>query len=92
MAAIEPSARGELEITDAIQLLVEQGATVKASQYHGYWADTGRVDDVLECNRKLLDGLTRRVEEKWTPRASSWGPWWSRRARVWSAPGSRARP
>ncbi|MGV9921501.1 glucose-1-phosphate thymidylyltransferase [Streptomyces cellulosae] len=62
VAAIEPSARGELEITDAIQLLVEQGATVKASQYHGYWADTGRVDDVLECNRKLLDGLTRRVE------------------------------
>ena len=62
VTAIEPSARGELEITDAIQLLVERGAAVKASQYHGYWKDTGRVDDVLECNRRLLDGLTRRVE------------------------------
>ncbi|MEU9310361.1 glucose-1-phosphate thymidylyltransferase [Streptomyces sp. NPDC048256] len=60
--AIEPSARGELEITDAIQWLVSSGADVRASQYDGYWKDTGRVEDVLECNRHLLDGLNRRVD------------------------------
>lgn len=60
--AIEPSARGELEITDAIQWLVTGGRTVRAQEYAGYWKDTGRVEDVLECNRMLLDGVTRRVE------------------------------
>ncbi|MEU2283766.1 glucose-1-phosphate thymidylyltransferase [Streptomyces sp. NPDC013178] len=62
VAAIEPSARGELEITDAIQWLVTSGADVRASRYDGYWKDTGKVEDVLECNSHLLDGLTRRVE------------------------------
>jgi len=57
VAAIEPSARGELEITDAIQWLVGSGAEVKASEYGGYWRDTGSVDDVLEGNRQLLDRL-----------------------------------
>ncbi|WP_352244376.1 glucose-1-phosphate thymidylyltransferase [Microtetraspora sp. NBRC 13810] len=57
VAAIEPSDRGELEITDAIQWLVESGHDVRAREYTGYWKDTGRVDDVLECNRRLLDGL-----------------------------------
>lgn len=53
--SIRPSARGELEITDAIQWLVEHGARVKASEYFGFWADTGSVDAVLESNRRLLD-------------------------------------
>ncbi|MEV0000356.1 glucose-1-phosphate thymidylyltransferase [Streptomyces sp. NPDC050848] len=53
--SIAPSARGELEITDAIQWLVSSGADVRASEYDGYWKDTGRVDDVLACNHKLLD-------------------------------------
>ncbi|MHC0433585.1 glucose-1-phosphate thymidylyltransferase [Streptomyces sp. O3] len=56
--AIRPSARGELEITDAVQWLVANGAPVRASEYLGFWADTGNVDAVLECNRRLLDELT----------------------------------
>jgi glucose-1-phosphate thymidylyltransferase len=59
--AIEPSARGELEITDAIQWLVTQGADVRAGEYDGYWKDTGRVEDVLECNRWLLARLAPRI-------------------------------
>ncbi|MFD4118802.1 glucose-1-phosphate thymidylyltransferase [Streptomyces niveus] len=55
--AIEPSARGELEITDAIQWLVSAGADVRAGQYEGYWKDTGNVEDVLECNQRMLEGL-----------------------------------
>jgi glucose-1-phosphate thymidylyltransferase len=61
VAAITPSARGELEITDAIQWLVEQGATVRARVYDGYWKDTGRLEDVLACNREVLDALAPAV-------------------------------
>ncbi|MFD7028349.1 glucose-1-phosphate thymidylyltransferase [Streptomyces sp. NPDC059917] len=57
VAAIGASARGELEITDAIQWLVESGADVQARTYTGYWKDAGRIDDVLACNRELLDGI-----------------------------------
>lgn len=62
VAAIGPSARGELEITDAIQWLVSSGADVRASRYDGYWKDTGQVEDVLECNNHLLGHLNRRVD------------------------------
>ena len=62
VASIRPSGRGELEITDAIAWLVAQGKDVKASQYDGYWRDTGRVEDVLECNRELLDALAARTD------------------------------
>ncbi|UGY93015.1 glucose-1-phosphate thymidylyltransferase [Streptomyces gobiensis] len=55
--SLRPSARGELEITDAIQLLVTGGRTVLAHEYHGYWKDTGKIDDLLECNRELLGRL-----------------------------------
>ncbi|MGQ4403898.1 glucose-1-phosphate thymidylyltransferase [Streptomyces hayashii] len=61
VAAIAPSSRGELEITDAVQWLVDQGAPVRATQYSGYWKDVGRVEDVLECNRVLLEGVESRV-------------------------------
>jgi glucose-1-phosphate thymidylyltransferase len=61
VSAISPSARGELEITDAVQWLVEHGAAVRASVYDGYWKDTGRVEDVLDCNRRLLDELRTSV-------------------------------
>ncbi|UWE10064.1 glucose-1-phosphate thymidylyltransferase [Actinacidiphila bryophytorum] len=60
--AIAPSARGELEITDAIQWLVGHGAEVRASEHSGYWRDTGRVEDVLDCNRKLLEGVRYSVQ------------------------------
>ncbi|NGO43920.1 glucose-1-phosphate thymidylyltransferase [Streptomyces ureilyticus] len=57
VAAIEPSARGELEVTDAIQWLVARGHDVRARLYRGFWKDTGKVEDVLHCNRRLLDRL-----------------------------------
>lgn len=61
VAAITPSDRGELEITDAIQWLVARGEDVRARTYSGFWKDTGKVEDVLDCNRELLDGLRRSV-------------------------------
>ena len=57
VASIKPSARGELEITDAIQWLIEQGRPVRSHLVTGYWKDTGRLEDMLECNRKVLEGL-----------------------------------
>ncbi|GAA3795871.1 glucose-1-phosphate thymidylyltransferase [Sphaerisporangium flaviroseum] len=57
VAAIEPSPRGELEITDAVQWLLGHGAEVRASEYAGYWKDTGQAEDVLACNRHMLAGL-----------------------------------
>jgi len=55
--AISPSARGELEITDAIQYLIDDGAAVRSSVSTGYWKDTGNVPDMLEVNRALLESL-----------------------------------
>ncbi|MEU4209210.1 glucose-1-phosphate thymidylyltransferase [Streptomyces sp. NPDC026206] len=52
---IEPSWRGEWEITDAIQLLVERDQDVRAVAFSGWWKDTGRIEDILDCNRRLLD-------------------------------------
>jgi glucose-1-phosphate thymidylyltransferase len=60
--AIEPSARGELEITDAIQWLVDQGKRVESHVVRGWWKDTGRLDDMLEANRLILETIQRRVE------------------------------
>jgi len=57
VAAIRPSGRGELEITDAIQWLLANGAPVEASRYEGYWRDIGHTEDVLACNRRLLGAL-----------------------------------
>jgi glucose-1-phosphate thymidylyltransferase len=60
--AIQPSPRGELEITDAIQWLVDSAFAVESHIVRGWWKDTGRLDDMLEANRLILETLDRRVE------------------------------
>jgi glucose-1-phosphate thymidylyltransferase len=60
--AIQPSARGELEITDAIQRLVDDGLRVEPHVVKGWWKDTGRLEDMLAANRLVLDTIQRQVE------------------------------
>jgi glucose-1-phosphate thymidylyltransferase len=55
--AISPSARGELEITDAIQYLVDQKKRVLPHVITGWWKDTGKLSDMLEANRIMLDDI-----------------------------------
>jgi glucose-1-phosphate thymidylyltransferase len=62
VAAIEPSGRGELEITDAIQWLIDHGLRVRAEVLHGWWIDTGKLTPLLEANRLILETLERRID------------------------------
>ena len=65
IAKIQPSPRGELEITDAIQLLIDQQKRVEASELEGWWLDTGKKDDLLAANQIILDScLTSAVAGK----------------------------
>ncbi|MFQ5885772.1 MAG: glucose-1-phosphate thymidylyltransferase [Anaerolineae bacterium] len=59
---IQPSARGELEITDTIQYLIDQGLKVSPQIITGGWIDTGKPGDILEANRLVLEELQPRME------------------------------
>jgi glucose-1-phosphate thymidylyltransferase len=62
VAAIEPSPRGELEITDAIQWLIDEGHQVRTELLDGWWIDTGKLTPLLEANRLLLERIERRID------------------------------
>jgi glucose-1-phosphate thymidylyltransferase len=62
VAQLSPSARGELEITEAIQWLIDHGRKVNPMVISGYWQDTGNVEDMLDVNRLVLDGIESRQD------------------------------
>jgi glucose-1-phosphate thymidylyltransferase len=59
---IKPSFRNELEITDAIQDLIDRGLRVTPHLVSGWWKDTGKLEDMLEANRLILETLQTRIE------------------------------
>src|SRR6478736_8169103 len=59
---IKPSFRNELEITDAIQDLIDRGLEVRPHLVQGWWKDTGKLEDMLEANRLILDTMERSVD------------------------------
>ena len=62
VAGLTPSGRGELEITEAIQWLIDHGRKVRSTVITGYWKDTGNVADMLEVNRMVLESLEPRCD------------------------------
>jgi len=62
VTSLKPSWRGELEITEAIQWLLDNGHTVNSTTITGYWKDTGNVTDMLEVNRLVLEGMETRLD------------------------------
>ena len=67
---IKPSARGELEITDAIQWMIDKGYKVGAEVISGWWKDTGKPEDILEANRLILEDIERDIGEAKVDEAS----------------------
>jgi len=60
--SIKPSWRNELEITDAIQFILESGRKISVHQINGWWKDTGKPDDLLEANQLILDDILPRID------------------------------
>jgi glucose-1-phosphate thymidylyltransferase len=60
--SLEPSWRGELEITEAIQKLIDDGRSVRSEVVRGWWKDTGQLADMLEANRLVLEELVTSIE------------------------------
>jgi glucose-1-phosphate thymidylyltransferase len=59
---LKPSLRGELEITEAIQILLDEGFNVGHDFIEGWWKDTGKPEDILETNRLVLDEMKPKIE------------------------------
>jgi len=59
---IKPSWRNELEITDAIQYLVENGYEVQPHLVTGWWKDTGKIEDILDANRLILESISGEIQ------------------------------
>ncbi len=62
--AIKPSWRNELEITDAIQYLIDKGYEVHPHLVSGWWEDTGKIEDILEANRLILESIVGKIQGK----------------------------
>lgn len=88
---LEPSARGEYEITDAIQRLIDGGHEVQGLPIEGWWKDTGRAEDLLDANRLLLAGIEPKTKAG-LRRAASSAAWSSKKGRRCCAPRSWAPP
>jgi glucose-1-phosphate thymidylyltransferase len=71
--SIESSARGELEITDAIQHLLDAGADVRARRLSKPWIDTGKLTDLLDANRIVLEGIEREIRGSVDPESEIHG-------------------
>jgi glucose-1-phosphate thymidylyltransferase len=74
VASVKPSWRGELEITDSIQHLIDSGRTVRAELVTGWWKDTGHLEDLLEANRMMLSRLEAEVDGDVDDASSLIGP------------------
>lgn len=70
---LKPSWRGELEITDTIRIMIEQGRNVKAEEVEGWWKDTGRPEDLLEANQLVLAGIQTNVKGRLSKETHSTG-------------------
>src|SRR3954469_5447270 len=83
--SLQPSWRGELEITEAIQKLIDDGRAVRSEVVRGWWKDTGQLADMLEANRLVLEELVTEIEGEVDEASKGEG-------RVVLAPGARLEP
>jgi glucose-1-phosphate thymidylyltransferase len=72
--AIKPSWRNELEITDSIQYLVDHGYEVHPHLVSGWWKDTGKIEDILEANRLILESIVGKIQGKVDEKSNINGP------------------